>query len=719
VSNDRPDWIDPILQAKVLDFLENRKRKGATHDSLIRDLSGEGTDEELAQALQSLARSGEAVEWHRRWYALRYIDFEVGTVKVLERGDAVIRTGAAGEPGLFVRRRHLKGALNGDLVLLKRTQRKGKKSSSSRLPEATVTRVLSRSHEHLVGTVEVRESRRWLVPFDPKLNLEIEIEGSAEVKGDDYVVVAMTAAAAGKGAAQGRIVEILGSLETPGVDVMVVLRHFGIPEVFPRQTLEEAAAFPTDPEPASFKGREDLRDATLITVDGETARDFDDAISLHRKAGGGFELGVHIADVSTYVQEGSALDREAYRRGTSVYYPDRAIPMLPEGLSNGLCSLRPEVPRLALSAFLSFDSQGVLDKRRFAETVIRSTRRMTYKEVQQILDGNQAAREGVEPSVLELIKDARSLMKRRLERRLDRGSIDFDLPEGDVVLDSEGYTVGVRPEKRTAAHRIIEEFMIAANEAVAMELTGHDRATLHRIHTAPDPRDLEELREVLAEMGIDLEGDLEALHPRVLQNLLLRVEGRPEESFVSSLVLRSMQRAVYHPESKGHYALSSDHYLHFTSPIRRYPDLLVHRQLKALLNHRKQEQSKLDEFALALPTIADHCSDTERRAERSERLLLQWKLVRFLAGRLGDGFRGRITGVQPFGLFVQLTEYYVDGLVPVRSMSDDYYVFEPENHRLVGRDSGRQYRLADEVQVILESVDERRRGLNLKLDLET
>jgi len=343
---------------------------------------------------------------------------------------------------------------------------------------------------------------------------------------------------------------------------------------------------------------------------------------------------------------------------------------------------------------------------------------MTYKEVQQILDGNKAVRDGVEPSVLELIKNASGLMKRRLERRLDRGSIDFDLPEGDVVLDSEGYTVGVRPEKRTAAHRIIEEFMIAANEAVAMELSGHKRPTLHRIHTAPDPRDLEELREVLSEMGIDLKGDLEALHPSVLQDLLRRVEGRPEESFVSSLVLRSMQRAVYHPESKGHYALSSDHYLHFTSPIRRYPDLLVHRQLKALLSDRKENPADLQELALALPLIADHCSDTERRAERSERLLMQWKLVRFLAQRLGERFRGRITGVQPFGMFVQLTEYYVDGLVPVRSMADDYYVFEPENHRLVGRDSGRQYRLGDEVKVILDSVDERRRGLNLKLQPE-
>lgn len=299
---------------------------------------------------------------------------------------------------------------------------------------------------------------------------------------------------------------------------------------------------------------------------------------------------------------------------------------------------------------------------------------------------------------------------------MERGSIDFDLPEGDVILDSEGYTVGVRPEKRTDANRIIEEFMIAANEAVAAELTGHDRPTLHRVHTAPDPNDLEELREVLAELGIDLEGDLEALHPSVLQNLLLKVEGRPEESFVSSLVLRSMQRAIYDPEPQGHYALSSNHYLHFTSPIRRYPDLLVHRQLKALL--RAGKTGDQEDFVQALPGIAEHCSSTERRAERAERLLLQWKLVRYLAQHTGETFQGRITGVQPFGLFVQLTEFYVDGLVAVRSMDDDYYLYEPENHRLVGRESRRQFRLADEVSVILEGVDERRRSLNLRLSPE-
>lgn len=716
MSNDRQIGIDPVLRTDVLEFLESRKRKGATSDAVRDALVRRWEGNQLEGALEHLQRSGEAVEWNRRWYVLRYIDFEVGSVRLLERGDALIRTGTGGEAGFFVRRRNLKGAMDGDLVLLKRTRGKRRPKSAIQLPEAAVARVLSRRHSQVVGTVEARGQRRWLVPFDPKLNLDLEIEGKRRTADDEFVVVEVTSyPTTGKGAARGRVTEVLGSPSTPGVDVAVVLRHFDIPEDFAADTLAAAEALPEDPNPESFAGREDLRDKTVITIDGESARDFDDAISVERLQDGGFRLGVHIADVSAYVAEGSALDTEAYRRGTSVYYPDRAIPMLPERLSNGLCSLRPEVPRLTLSAFLRFDSQGVVQERRFAETVICSTQRMTYDGVQQILEGDRNEHTQERPEVLELLDTARDLMKRLLERRSDRGSIDFDLPEGDVILDGEGFTVGVRPEKRTVAHRIIEEFMIAANEAVATELSGHEIPTIFRIHAAPNPKDLEELRFVLSELGIQLEGDLEALHPSALQRVLREIEGRPEESFVSFMVLRSMQRAIYHPESRGHYALSSDHYLHFTSPIRRYPDLVVHRQLKELLRGDEPDADEVDLMIRSLPAVAEHCSNTERRAEQSERLLLQWKLVRFLAEQVGEVFQGRITGVQPFGLFVQLKGYFVDGLVPIRSLTDDFYVFEPESHRLVGRSSSRRYRLADEVEVVLKGVDLRRRGLELRL----
>jgi ribonuclease R len=716
VSTDQTDQFEPLLQAQVLALLEKRKRQGETLSGIRQGLSGWQEGFDLQALMNALSRRGEAIEWNQRWYSPRFIDFEIGTVRVLERGDALILSGYGGEPGFFVPKRHLKGAITRDLVLLRRSKKKPHNRGGGRLPEAVVVKVLSHRFDQLVGAVEQRGGSQWVVPFDSKLPFEVELDEEAVAQDGDYVVVELLEMKGKGGSPRGRVREVLGSIEEPGVDVEVVLRHFGIPDQFPSPVLEAALAFPDEPSPASFSGRRDLRQETVITIDGESARDFDDAISIEARPGGGYRLGIHIADVSAYVEEGSVLDREAYRRGPSVYYPDRAIPMLPETLSNGLCSLRPGVPRLTLSVFLDFDSAGHVSSRHFAETVIRSCRRMTYEQVRRILESDERPPPDLEPEVLELLQAAESLMKKRLKRREERGSIDFDLPEGDVVLDEEGFTVGVRPEQRSVAHRIIEEFMIAANEAVAEELSGHGWSTLHRIHSAPNPRDLEELREVLAEIGYELEGDLEALHPGVLQDLLARVEGKPEESFVSSMVLRSMQRALYHPESRGHYALSTRHYLHFTSPIRRYPDLLVHRQLKRLLADVEEEPGEPELLVRSLSIIAEHCSTTERRAEQSERVLLQWKLVRFLESRIGERFSGRITGVQPFGLFVQLTHYYVDGLVPLRSLTDDFYDFEAENHRLVGRRTGRKLRLADEIEVILDGVDQRRRGLNLRLD---
>ncbi len=472
---------------------------------------------------------------------------------------------------------------------------------------------------------------------------------------------------------------------------------------------------PADPRPEDWAGREDLRGARIITIDGESARDFDDAVSVEPLPGGGFRLAVHIADVSFYVREGSALDLAAYERGTSVYYPERAVPMLPEALSNGLCSLRPRVPRLALSAFLEIGPGGEVRSRRFAETVIESRRRMTYDEVRRLLEDPQPGDSEEYGEILPMLADMRRLMGILLAVREARGSIDFDLPEGDVELDTDGVVVGVVAGERHVAHRIIEEFMIAANEAVAEALEGAGAAGLFRVHDPPSPERLAELREILAGLGIRLAGDLSNVAPAALQEVLRKAAGRPEEHFVTTLVLRSMQRAFYDPECRGHYALASRYYTHFTSPIRRYPDLIVHRRLKELLAGQAEAEAARTRLAERLPEIAGHSSSTERRAEQSERDLLQWKKVRFLAGRVGERFPGRVTGVQPFGLFVQLDGYYVDGLVPIRTFGDDYYRFEPEAHRLVGERRRRVFQLADAVEVDLVGVDLRHRGLDFKL----
>jgi len=584
--------------------------------------------------------------------------------------------------------------------------------------------------ETLVGTLEAgpsgvrgRSRRRWLVPFDPRLTLELPVTGAGEVPEGQFAVVAVERGAGGE--PRGRLLEVLGDVATPGVDVEVVLRHYDIPRHFPDEVLAAAAGLPADPGPADWEGRDDLRGQVVVTIDGETARDFDDAVSIERRPEGTFRLGVHIADVAHYVAPESALDLEAYHRGTSVYYPERVVPMLPEALSNGLCSLRPDVPRLTLSVFLDVDRDGAVVARRFAETVIRSARRLTYGEVRRLLEEphpGDGARYG---PVLNALRDMRELTGALHEARGRRGSLDFDLPEGNVELDTDGTVVGILPYERNVAHRLIEEFMIAANEAVAHELVRRGSPGLFRVHDPPGRERLEELAELLRPLGLQLTRDpaeLDDLPPAALQQVLKQVEGRPDEPFLSALVLRTMQRAVYSPECRGHYALASRYYTHFTSPIRRYPDLVVHRCLKALLRgedpaHPAGGRDENERAALAarLAAIAEQTSATERRAEQSERDLLQWKKVRFLAGRAGERFRGRVTGVQPFGLFVQLEDYHVDGLVPIRTLADDYYLYEPEAHRLIGERRGRVFQLADPVEVELTGADLRHRGLDLKI----
>jgi ribonuclease R len=692
-------------------------RTGLTANRLHRLVREEIDDEDLArQALDELERSGTAAEWNGRWYALQFTNWVVGTVQRLERGDAILRSGAGGEPGHFIARRFLKSAADGDLVLAHlRPRKQGERRPSHRLPEASVLKVLAPRVERLVGVLERFPRGLRIVPFDPRVKLEVPVTDGDGLEPGMYVVAELVEASSPRGGAPRAVVkEVLGTLDTPGVDVLAALRHFDIPDEFPPEVQAASEALPEDPQAASWQGREDLRDQITVTIDGETARDFDDAISLEDLPGGGFRLGVHIADVAHYVEEGGILDLEAYKRGTSVYFPDRAVPMLPERISNGLCSLRPDVPRLTMSAFLDISSSGEVLSRRFSESVIQSKRRLTYSEVRRLLESPEPGDVEAYGRVLSTIQRAERLMRLMLARRIERGSIDFDLPEGNVILDLTGAAVGVRPGQRNVAHRIIEEFMIAANEAVAQELEGQELPGLYRVHDEPDPMRLRDLKELLEPLGIQLDLDAQSIHPRALQAVMKRVEGQAYEPFVASLVLRSMKRARYEPDPLGHYALASRHYSHFTSPIRRYPDLLVHRQLKTALATTGPGPAATDLLIARLPTIAEYTSSTEARAERAERLILQWKVVRMLAGREGDSFAARVTGVMPYGMFVQLTDYYVDGLLPLANLQNDYFEYRAERHELVGR-KGRVFRLADELTVTLKEVDLNRRRLLIAL----
>jgi ribonuclease R len=702
--------VEGILRQDVLDRLDEAGRDGMEEGHLRRKVDAEPA--ELERALERLQAEGKAVEMDGRWFVPKHTGWGVGVVERLEDGDALIRPGRREEPAFFVRKRNLKKAVDGDRVVVRRLGKA--RPWDGRPAEGAVVKILGQRYQTLVGTLETDgRGYRWLTPYDPKAaSLELQVEGAEDVPDGHYVVVAVDRVGR---ANQGRVIEVLGDPEVPGVDVLVVLRHYEIPEEFPEEVLTAAAAFPPDPRPEDWAGREDLRDRVVVTIDGESARDFDDAVSIERLPQGAYRLGVHIADVAHYVKEGEALDLEAYRRGTSVYYPERAIPMLPEGLSNGLCSLRPNVPRLTMSVFMDIDRHGRILGRRFAETVIQSTRRLTYNEVRRILEEPREGDVAEYGRVLTALLEMGKLMKALNNARMTRGSLDFDLPEGDVVLDTDGVMVGILPEQRNVAHRLVEEFMVAANEAVAWELVSHGVPALFRVHASPNPERLEELQDLLSTFGLTLRGELEDLQPSALQDILKKVHGKPEEHLVSSVLLRTMQRAVYEPECLGHYALASEFYCHFTSPIRRYPDLVVHRQLKAHLHGQAPEVAERTHLIGRLPVMGEHTSQTEQRAEKSERDLLQWKKVRFLADRAGETFPGRITGVQPFGLFVQIDNYYVDGLVPIRTMVGDYYRHEPEGHRLVGERNGRIFRLADRVEVVLVGASPRVRGLDFKL----
>ncbi len=705
-------------RAELSQLLDAAGRRGLAAADLESWAAERGVADLLERLIDDLVGEAVIARWNRRWLAVRHTDWTAGRVRAQSRGGALLLTGLGGEAGYFLPARGLKGARDGDLVLVKPLRGRGRgrndrrSGGRQRLPEASVLQVLSRGSTELVGFID-ENSPKELVPFDSRSRLAVLLpDGADRLKGRFVAARLDPEVQGGTGRVPVIALQDLGALEDAGTDVKVILRHFGIPEAISEASLREAASRPTEPRPEDLADRRDLRGELTITIDGASARDFDDAITISRR-GDRFSLGVHIADVAHYVTEGSALDLEAYERGTSVYFPDRAIPMLPEKLSNGLCSLRPDVDRLTLTAFLEFSATGELLKRVFAETVIRSDRRFTYDEVRDILEDERGARALADaPDLLDLLRTGESLMRLLLARRVERGSIDFDLPEGDVILDTDGVTIGVKPGERHVAHRMIEEFMIAANEAVAAELVGAEAAALYRVHTEPDRSRFEELKSFLEPLGIPLELGPEKLHPSHLQEVLRRVEGHVEEPFVATLILRAMKRALYDPECLGHYALASRSYTHFTSPIRRYPDLVVHRALKRLLSGSPPEMAEEAIRHARLEPIAEHTSATERRAERAERTLLQWKLVRLLAPREGEIFPGRVTGVQPFGLFIQLENFYVDGLLPIASLTDDYYTFEAEKHRLVGR-SGRVFRLADRLDVRLTKADPLRRMLTL------
>jgi ribonuclease R len=608
---------------------------------------------------------------------------------------------------IYVAGSNLNQAMHGDRVVA-RIER-----VTDRGVEGRIVRILERGASTTVGRYDVDESGMgFVVPFDRRLIMDVQIPSGEQKDADpgDMVTVEITRWPTPARGPLGRVLDVLGDIEEPGVDTEIIIRKHGIPDEHGEEAIHEAQRLGSTVREKDVRDRTDFRGLTTVTIDGEHARDFDDAITLEKLPNGHYWLGVHIADVAHYVPEGSALDEEAYERGTSVYFPERAVHMFPAELATGLCSLNPNVDRLVQSCLMEIDRRGQVVRYEMHDGVIHSDARMTYTDVNAILTDRDPTVIARYTELVPLFDEMRSLFEILNGRRHRRGSIDFDLKEPEIVLDDEGMVEAIVALERNVAHRIIEEFMLVANETVAQHLEDHGVPSLFRVHEEPDPLKVEQFEEFVTTLGYSLAAPKGAIKPRHFQKLVERMHGTPEEKPIAFLMLRTMQKARYDASNLGHFGLAAESYTHFTSPIRRYPDLVVHRTLRDA-RHGRTSPERREELLDELPEVARHTSERERRADDAERELVQWKKVRFMADKVGDEFSGYITGVTSFGLF----EHFVEGLVHISTMADDYYRFVERAHILRGENTGRVYRLGDRVQVQVVKVDMERRQVDLGL----
>jgi ribonuclease R len=614
---------------------------------------------------------------------------------------------------IYIAAHNLREALHGDRVVV-RIERQREDGRA----EGRIVQVLERGAATVVGRYDVDGSGLGFVaPFDQRLKTDVVIPRQ-ETRGAEpgqMVTVEVTRWPTPTRGPAGRIVEVLGSIDDPGVDTEIILRKYGIPDAHSEEAVQEARRLGGAVREKDIAGRTDFRDRTVVTIDGEHARDFDDAISIERLKNGHYWLGVHIADVAHYVHDGGALDTEAYERGTSVYFPERAVHMFPEELATGLCSLRPHVDRLVQSCLMEVTPHGDVVRYEMHDGVIRSDARMTYTAVNAILTDRDPETMRQHHELVPMFELMRELFEILNARRTRRGSVDFDLPEAEVVLNEDGFIENIIASERNVAHRLIEEFMLLANETVAHHLESKGMPALYRIHEPPDPLKVLQFEEFVGAFGFSLAAPETGVKPMHFQTLVNRIRGNPAERPIAFLMLRTMQKARYDAVNVGHFGLAAPSYTHFTSPIRRYPDLVVHRLLRELRQTRVADDRKaeLDED---LPEVGRHTSERERRAADAERELLQWKKVRFMADKVGDIFDGYITGVAPFGLFVELIDHYVEGMVHVSTMADDYYRFREQQHVLFGENTKKTYRLGDRVTVQIVRVDMERRQIDLGLE---
>ncbi len=667
----------------------------------------------LRKTLRDVERAGEIARIRKDRYVLpAEADLVTGKLSVHPVGYGFLISEKPGESDVFIAAENIGTAMHGDRVVA----RISPEAPAGRIKgrrEGRVIRILERAHDTVVGTLQRSRNFYYVVPDDPRFVHDIYVRPVADAREDrrseieptvgDKVVVRLENWQSRHVNPEGEIIEVLGPASAPGVDVLSIVRKYHLPTEFPSDVLEQAERIPESVDAQQIAGREDLRNQFIVTIDPDDARDFDDAINVEKLPNGGWQLGVHIADVAAYVEPGSALDREARRRGNSVYLPDRVIPMLPERLSNGVCSLKPEVDRLTHSVFIQFDKRGVAKSARFARSVIRSAHRLTYKEAYAILTSPPRDRLGER---LHLAWELAALLRRK---RFEHGALELDFPEVKVLVDAHGKPVRLERVENDESHQLIEEFMLVANEAVARELKKRAIPTIYRVHENPDPEKLAEYREFVLSFGYKV-GDL--THRPELQRLLAELTGKPEEQALKVGLLKSLKRARYDPQPLGHYGLAKTNYLHFTSPIRRYADLVVHRVLGRGRSPSVPGGPAVPRYhanMAEIASIAEHVSTTERNAAEAEIDATQMKKLEFfqeqLAGRKPQMFSATVVDVRNYGLMVELPDALITGLIHVSSLTDDFYVFEPARHQLIGRGSRKRFKVGDRLSVFVARVD--------------
>ncbi|HZK57763.1 MAG TPA: ribonuclease R [Clostridia bacterium] len=687
---------NPMLKGELMDVFEVDRKQNSFFSGL----------------LENMVEEGLIIKTRKKRYGVpERMGLIVGRLQMNQKGYGFVVSDRPEISDVFVPANLINGAMNNDRVVA----RKDAVYGEPRKTEGEIIRILERANTEVIGIYENNRNFGFVVPDDPRIITDIFIpkEETKGAKEGDKVVCEILKWPGARRNPEGKIIEIIGHKDDVGIDILSIMRKYNLTADFPKRVEIEAMKIPDEVSEEEKINRKDLRNMPIVTIDGADAKDLDDAISIEKLSGGNYRLGVHIADVTHYIREGTALDKEALERGTSIYLVDRVIPMLPRKLSNGICSLNPKVDRLALSVFIEIDNKGEVINHEITESIINVKERMVYDDVSDILENDNKNLKNRYSYLLNEFKMMGELCSILRRRRENRGAINFDFPEARVILDENGKPVDIiKYERRTADH-IIEEFMLVCNETIAEHFYWQDIPFIYRVHEDPNPEKLEEFNEFIYNFGYHLKGLSTGIHPKALQDLLGKVKGAKEERLINTLMLRSLKKAKYAGKSLGHFGLAAVHYCHFTSPIRRYPDLEIHRIIKESING-KLHGKRISQLGAAVPDIAEQSSIRERAAEEAERETEDLKKVEYMADRIGEGYEGVISGITSFGIFVEL-DNTIEGLIPLSYLFDDYYIYDSERHILIGEMRKKIYRIGDALKIRVNKVDMSQKEIDFAL----